>query len=102
MPQGLKTDLEALADEAGVSTNSLICSMLYGVVKHAHIGTPMWDGPFLMSAVDAQAEKPLPMWIGESGEPSEGSQGSVWFEIILGAPPQMTRQPMRITDREIS
>ena len=60
------------------------------------------DGGHLVSAMDSEARKPHPMWVGEEGEPSEGHHGAVWFEIILGAPPQMTRQPMRITDREIS
>lgn len=102
MAPGLKADLEALASEAGVSTNSLICSMLYGVVKNAHVGVPRWDGGYLVSVLDSEAKKPLPVWVGEEGEPSERNPGEVWFEIMLGASPQMTRQPMRITDREIS
>ena len=102
MPAGLKAQLEGLSEDAGVSLNSLICSMLYGLAKHANVGS-VSEGPFgYYTDRHPERPKPEPIWFGHEFDPDEAYFGTVWFQVDLNPANQAMRPPLRVTERDIS
>lgn len=102
MPPRLKGELEALAEQAGVSLNSLVCAMLHGLVKHANVGFALTDGGYVVGTRDERQEGPEPIWFGLEGDRSVTEYGDVWFKVDLGGDAHGFREPMRVTERDIS